>query len=254
MALTATAKKSLQEEVTTTLGMKAPKIVAASPSKPNITYIIKRYNSMEDAFLRLLKSLVEQRENFPRTIVYCQRLSECGHLYRYMRDALGREFTEPVGAPDLPQFRLVDMFHSSVDIEIKESILLNFCKPSQLRIVISTVAFGMGIDCPDVRQIVHLGPPEDVESYIQETGRAGRDGGHAVAVLLIVRGIRMINVDGNMRTYLESGTCRRDMLFKDFVGYYHNSCTLCMCCDICCNACKCQPLCNCKTLLQTYSV
>ena len=87
-----------------------------------------------------------------------------------MRDALGREFTEPVGAPDLPQFRLVDMFHSSVDIEIKENILLNFSKPSQLRIVISTVAFGMGIDCPDVRQIVHLGPPEDVESYIQETG------------------------------------------------------------------------------------
>ena len=75
MTLTATAKKSLQEEVSTTLGMKAPKIVAASPSKPNITYIIKRYNSMEEAFLRLLKSLVEQRENFPRTIVYCQRLS-----------------------------------------------------------------------------------------------------------------------------------------------------------------------------------
>ena len=254
MALTATAKKSLREEITTILGMKSPKIIAASPSKPNITYIIKSYDSIKEAFAKLLKDLMEQQENFPRTIVYCQRLNECGYLYKYMREALGRQFTKPVGAPDLPQFRLVDMFHSSVDIEIKENILSSFCKPSQLRIVIATVAFGMGVDCTDVHQIIHLGPPQDVESYIQETGHAGRDGAHAVAIMMIIKGIRMINIDANMHAYLHSVSCRRDILFKDFEGYYHNSCTPCMCCDICCNACTCLPSGDCEAQLQTYSI
>ena len=54
------------------------------------------------------------------------------------------------------------------------------------------------MDCPDVRQIIYLGPPEDVESYIQETGRAGRDGQHSIAILMIIKGIRMIQIDASM--------------------------------------------------------
>ena len=60
------------------------------------------------------------------------------------------------------------MYHSSTDPIVKESILKLFCIPSNLRIVISTIAFGMGIDCHDVEQVVHLGQPESVESYVQK--------------------------------------------------------------------------------------
>ena len=170
MCLTATATSSLWEQVASILGMKNPKVIAVTPSKSNITYTIKGYNSYQEAFVVLLSCLTKQRKDFPQTIIYCVRLVECGRIYRHLRDSLGREFTEPVSAPDLPQFRLIDMYHSSIDVEIKKSILVSFTKASQLRVVIATVAFGMGIDCADVCQILHVGPPED---YIQETGRAG---------------------------------------------------------------------------------
>ena len=122
-------------------------------------------------------------------------LSAIRRIYRHLRDSLGREFTEAVGAPDLPQFRLVDMFHNSIDVEKKESILASITKPSWLRVVIATVAFGMGIVCANVPQVFHVGPPEDVECYIQETGRVGRDGGHSLAVLMMTKGIKSIHVD-----------------------------------------------------------
>ena len=73
--------------------------------------------------------------------------------------------------------------------------------------VIATVAFGLGVDCPDVREIIHVGMPEDVESYIQETGRAGRNGHPALAILL------------KARTYHQ---CERSI--KDYNNYYSPLC------------------------------
>ena len=166
------------------LEMKSPKVVAVSPAKFNLMYILKRSDDYQEAFAMILKGIQEKHTNFPHTIICCQRLHECGKLYQYFRSFLREGFTEPLGAPDLPQFRLLDMYHSSVDEEIKENILKLFSTPTHLRIIITTVAFGMGIDCQDVRQIVHVGPPEDVESYIQETGRAGCDGLQSIAVLV----------------------------------------------------------------------
>lgn len=113
MTLTVTAKKSLREEVATILGMKAPKIVAASPSKPNITYMVKSFSSIKEAFDKSVYSVVKQRVKFPKNDSV---LPAFEYLYKYLREALGRHFTEPMGAPDLPQLRLVDMYHSSVDI------------------------------------------------------------------------------------------------------------------------------------------
>ena len=76
----------------------------------------------------------------------------------------------------------------------------------------------MGVDCPNVRQVIHLGPPEEKEAYIQETGRAGRDGLQSFAILLLVKGMRQY-VDKDMKKYIMNcDLCRRNSLFSDFEG------------------------------------
>lgn len=80
------------------------------------------------------------------------------------KDFLQDGLTEPIDAPDMAQFRLFDMYHSSNDSVVKEIVVDHLSKNSNLRVVIATVAFGMGIDCQDVRQVIHLGPPDDVEA------------------------------------------------------------------------------------------
>ena len=94
----------------------------------------------------------------------------------------------------------------------------------------------MGIDCPDIRRIIHWGVPTTVEEYAQETGRAGRDGKLAVAILY--EGVGEKYADAKMKTYLTNHkTCRRVVLFQDFSEKDVNDHCACKCCDIC--ACKC---------------
>ena len=92
------------------------------------------------------------------------------------------------------------MFTRITDEEVKEQIIKSFGSNSHLRTVCATVAFGMGIDCSDVRQVIHLGAPNDIESYIQETGRGGRDDRLSLGTLLVVNRNNQFRTKG-MITY-----------------------------------------------------
>ena len=124
LALTATATRPIHEEVIKVLGMKSSSIVAVSPCKPNIMYMVKSYDSIEEAFGTILKG-IKKRGNFPCTIIYCQKLSDCGRLYLYFKKNLGKEFVEPLDAPDLPQFRLIDIQIQTPDLPQFRLICLN---------------------------------------------------------------------------------------------------------------------------------
>ena len=150
MALTATATRAVRVEVERVLGMRAPDIIAVSPSKSNISYAVCRCETLTDTFIPSLQRLQKERLTFPYTIICCRRLSDCGDLYVFFRSFLGKDFSEPQDAPDLPQFRVIDMYHSCTDTIVKDSITKLFVEASHLRVVIVTVAFEMGIDCPDV--------------------------------------------------------------------------------------------------------
>ena len=86
---------------------------------------------------------------------------------------------------------------------MKKAVLSAFTQPgSTLQIVIATTAFSMGIDCPDIHQIIHWGPPCSLEQYLQEIGRAGRDGNLSEAIL--IGGKRNRHIQYSMKMYYEN--------------------------------------------------
>ena len=88
----------------------------------------------------------------------------------------------------MPAFRLVDMYMSCTEKVVKEEIIQSFTQNTKLRIDAATVAFGTGFTVLELGRFVHLGPPNDAEFYVQETGCAGRDGAPALALLLLKPG------------------------------------------------------------------
>uniref|UniRef100_A0A1X7TDL1 DNA 3'-5' helicase n=1 Tax=Amphimedon queenslandica TaxID=400682 RepID=A0A1X7TDL1_AMPQE len=115
----------------------------------------------------------------------------------------------------------------------KEKILANFCdEKGKLRIIIATTAFGMGIDCPNIRIIYHWGAPSTIEEYAQETGRAGRDNLPSKAILL--HKTVGIHVTDEVKSYIANNSvCRLQLLYKQFLFDAHTSDSQ-NCCDICC--------------------
>ena len=141
-----------------------------------------------------------------KVIVFCCTYDDSSRIYLFIRSRLGVLGVQPVGAPDLSRFRLVEMFTACTHKDVKESILLaNFIIPeSILRVVIATVAFGMGLDCPNVRRIVHWDGSNDIEAYLQETGRAGRDGMLFQAILYSISSHTNRFMDENMKNYTKN--------------------------------------------------
>ena len=250
MALTATATMRSRQSICKTLGMINTAVVSELPEKKNIKYVVcVDPGSLDVAFHPIVDEIRKHRENTDRTIIFCRSYDACARVYLYLKNKLGREFTNPVGAPDLAKFRLVDMFSACTQKDVKEAILTGMCAPySHLRVIVATIAFGMGVDCPNIRRVIHWGPSGDVELYLQETGRAGRDMLPAKAILFHGgEGVVLKDVAEDMKEY---GTnkikCRREMLLKHFDNQFKRdpSINLCSCCDICEKHCSCNECSN----------
>ena len=100
-------------------------------------------------------------------IVYCRQYKEVTEMYQLFYEKLHEKFTSPPGAPNITKYALVDMYTRCTEVAIKKKIVSAFVKPdSNLRVVIATTAFGMGLDCPSVRQIIHWGPANDIDDYV----------------------------------------------------------------------------------------
>ena len=170
MALTATATKRTVARVSAIVGLEDPKLITVSPDKPNMCYWVKPRAKLEDLCAPLVARLCHQRTAMPRVIIYCKKCEDCASIY-YFFLPLGIQFTDPISVPNLSQFHLVHVYTGVTHKDIQNSIIASFRDPAApLCIVVATVAFGMGVDCSSVSQIIHWKPPADMESYLQECG------------------------------------------------------------------------------------
>ena len=242
LALTATTTKTIFQAVTDRLSLRENVIlVALPPQRSNITYSVKPLQSVSEFACGFADSISRLGMNFPKTVIFCRSYNICSEMYILIKNLLGPKLTDPPGYPNLHEFRLIDIYTKASKAEMKEKVLSSFKQVAgKLRVVIATTAFSMGIDCPDIRQVIHYGPPSCIEEYVQETGRAGRDGTHSEAILMYGNPGRF--VQESIKEYGQNRTqCRQQLLFKDFLCHSLSQVyPLCQCCDVCATICKCD--------------
>lgn len=147
--------------------------ITESANRKNVFYIAKEApNSASETFDWLTQHLLLEKEHCKKTIIYCRSIKAVGRLFSYFMDELGD--AAYVGKK-FSANRIVAMYHRATAPRIKKIITESFPKEdSMIRVVIATVAFGMGIDCPDIASVINWGAPSTFEDFYQQAGRAGR--------------------------------------------------------------------------------
>jgi ATP-dependent DNA helicase RecQ len=227
IALTATADKLVRKDIVERLGLKNAELFMSSFNRPNIFYKVE---PKRNSYARLLEYLKERREE--SGIIYC--------LSRNSVDSLAEDLREN-GFQALP-------YHAGLEKEARDKHQELFLK-DEVKIIVATIAFGMGIDKSNVRFVVHLDLPKNIESYYQETGRAGRDGLQSEALLFFSWGdINKLKgfaeVEGNrsqteimlkklnlMGQFGDLKTCRRKFLLNYFSEEMPEDCGNCDNCN-----------------------
>ena len=235
LALTATATSQTLHTVIQRLSMVQPTLVALPPYRDNISYKVHPKCDLDTFTTSICSELNCKRMSFPKTIIYVRTYKDCIDIYMQLKQKLGFGFTEPPAYPNVVGFRLVDMYTRVLTADKKDEVLACFSqKDGKLRIVIATTAFGMGVDCPDIRRIIHWGMPATLEEYVQETGRSGRDGEPSEAILYRGKGPRNATVEA-LKYESNMSICRRKLLFQNFLMYSESD--VCVgdrsCCDVC---------------------
>ena len=162
LALTATATSQTVNKIIDCIGLKNPKIVKALFDRDNIYYDVIR----TDKKLNELIAFVSKHKN-ELGIIYCLTIKNCKYVYNYLKE-MGFN---------------VGYYYGTLEKNDKEYMQNNFSNHN-IKIMVCTNAFGMGIDIPDIRYVIEYDLPSSIEDFLQQTGRASRDGKNAIALLL----------------------------------------------------------------------
>ncbi len=225
IAVTATADTATRKDIVDRLSL--PKLYVAGFDRPNITYYVSIKDNPRSQLLRFLKARGEGESG----IVYCLSRKKVEETAKWLTNQ---------GYNALP-------YHARLEARVRANNQERFIKEEGI-IMVATIAFGMGIDKPDVRFVAHLDLPKNIEAYYQETGRAGRDGLPSVAWM--VYGLQDLALQRQMIEgsdspeeqkrierqkltallgYCESATCRRQVL----LNYFDDDGEACDNCDTC---------------------
>ena len=242
MALTATATKATREFVQQSLCMTNCSVIQKLPNRLNIKYTVQ--SKPDDVVVGLSSTIDNIAENgvaAEKTVVFCRTYSECCMVFEVLVNELGNRNSLFVDGTKT----ICNMFTAVSDIRVKDAILTEFVNSnSYLRVVVATIVFGMGLDAPDITRVIHWGPSHNIEAYVQESGRSGRNGRNAIAELYY-EGKDFAGSSGpspSMKAYCKNtDVCRRQQLMEHFDSLESTvkPIRLHECCDVC------APLCNC---------